>query len=323
MDMCVNQQGADAITNNKEQDIFYNDVINGLSQAQKNLSPKYFYDESGCKIYKEITELEEYYLTRTETKLLADIENELSGLLTNVATIIEYGGGSGERTEILVKALDQLSHYVPIDVAEDQLCSTAESVGTVRPDIEVQPLLGSFEDLPKLSSESPGQYLGFLPGSTIGNFECSEAKTFLRRIRKQLNKNSYLLMGYDLVKDPDVLVRAYDDKEDVTARFNLNLLTRINRELDGDFDLNCFKHSAHFNADKNRIEIHLVSTKDQVVNVADKEFSFSENESIHTENSHKYTLPSITDLLNGTEWNVARNWFDENKYYGMILLQAA
>ena len=318
MDMCVKE-----ITSNKEKNIFYTDVINGLSQGQKKLLPKYFYDESGCKIYKEITELEEYYLTRTETRLLTDIENELTEQLTNVASIIEYGGGSGERTEILVKALDQLSHYVPIDVAEDQLCSTAESIGSVRPEIEVQPLLGSFEDLPTLSSELPGPHLGFLPGSTIGNFEYNEAKTFLRRIRKQLNNNAYLLMGYDLVKDPDVLVRAYDDKEAVTARFNLNLLARINRELDGNFDLNCFKHSAHFNSDKNRIEIHLVSTKDQVVKVADKEFSFSENESIHTENSHKYTLPSITGLLSGTQWNVASNWFDENKYYGMILLQAA
>ncbi len=323
MEICVKPQELVASNEKKQQDIFYHDVIKGLSKTQKSLSPKYFYDEAGCKIYNEITQLEEYYLTRTETKLLSNIGDELSGLLANVATIIEYGGGSGERTQILVKALEQLRHYIPIDVAAEQLNSTSESINIVRPDINVKPQIGSFEDLPQLSTEAPRQYLGFLPGSTIGNFEHVEAKLFLQGIREQLSKHAYLLVGYDLLKDPDVLVRAYDDKQGVTTRFNLNLLSRINRELEGGFDLKSFKHKAYFNETKSRIEMHLVSTKNQVVDIAKQSFSFVENESIHTENSHKYTLSSITNLFESSQWRVRKNWFDDKQYYGMILLQAA
>ena len=299
---------------------FLADVIECLSLEQKELPSKYFYDPRGCEIYEEIKWLDEYYLPRTEYAILNSIIEELKETLPDVRRIIEYGGGSGLRTETLVKSLTQLEEYLPIDVAVEQLDSSAQSIANIRPNLKVTGLLGDFSDLPVLPNCNAKERLGFLPGSTIGNFYFQFANDFLTRIHQQLGEGSQLLIGYDLVKDIDVLIAAYDDSKGVTARFNLNLLNRINRELAGDFDLRFFKHEARFNSDKSRIEMHLVSTVEQEVKISDKTFLFIKGESIHTENSHKYSAEQFTRLIENTGWKEKKTWTDEKGSYAVSLL---
>ncbi len=304
----------------KEREQFLQDVVEGLSQPQKELSPKYFYDTRGCEIYEEIKWVEEYYLPRTEYAILNAIVDEVQEILPTIKRVIEYGGGSGLRTETMVLNLKSLTEYLPIDVAMEQLEASAESIKKIRPDLEVTPLLGDFAHLPAMPECCPTERLGFLPGSTIGNFQFAEAKDFLTRINKQLGKGSHLLLGYDLVKDVDTLLAAYDDAKGVTARFNLNVLSRINRELNADFDLRFFKHEARFNSEKSRIEMHLVSTQKQDVTIADQSFHFAKGESIHTENSHKYSAEQFTRLIDGTGWKEQKTWTDEKGFYAVTLL---
>ncbi len=299
---------------------FLQDVLSGLSQSQKELPSKYFYDPRGCEIYEEIKWLDEYYLPRTEYAILNSIIVELKQTLPDVRRIIEYGGGSGLRTETLVKSLTQLQEYLPIDVAAEQLDSSAQSINNIRPDLKVTGLLGDFSDLPELPQSNSNERLGFLPGSTIGNFYFKVAKDFLTRIQQQLGKGSQLLIGYDLVKDVDVLIAAYDDSKGVTARFNLNLLSRINRELNADFDLRYFKHEARFNSEKSRIEMHLVSTVEQDVKISEQIVHFEKGESIHTENSHKYSAEQFSKLIQDTGWKEQKTWTDEKGFYAVSLL---
>ncbi|NNM13563.1 MAG: L-histidine N(alpha)-methyltransferase [Gammaproteobacteria bacterium] len=299
---------------------FQADVLAGLALEQKELFSKYFYDARGCEIYVEIKDLEEYYLPRTEFAILEACIQELTQALPDVRRIIEYGGGSGIRTELLVSSIPQLVEYLPIDVAAEQLDSTAESIQKIRPELKVTGLLGDFSELPELPDSDPRSRLGFLPGSTIGNFYFKVAKDFLSRIHQQLGQGARLLIGYDRVKDVDVLLAAYDDSKGVTARFNLNLLNRINRELGGNFDLRFFKHEARFNAEKSRIEMHLVSTREQDVSIGDYTFHFDAGESIHTENSHKYTDEQFARLLQGTGWEQKKVWSDKDGYYALALL---
>ncbi len=304
----------------KERAQFLQDVVEGLSHPQKELSPKYFYDTRGCEIYEEIKWLDEYYLPRTEYAILNSIVDEVQEILPTIKRVIEYGGGSGLRTETMVLNIKSLTEYIPIDVAMEQLEASAESIKKIRPDLEVTPLLGDFSHLPEMPECCPTERLGFLPGSTIGNFEISDAKDFLTRIRQQLGEDSHLLLGYDLVKDVDTLLAAYDDAKGVTARFNLNVLSRINRELNADFDLRFFKHEARFNADKSRIEMHLVSTQEQDVLIDEHSVHFDKDESIHTENSHKYSAEQFAQLIEGTGWKEQKTWTDENGFYAVSLL---
>lgn len=303
-----------------EQKQFLRDVLESLSKSNKELPSKYFYDTRGCEIYDEIKWLGEYYLPKTEYGILNSILDEIQETLPTIRRVIEYGGGSGLRTEALVLQLKSLQEYLPIDVAIEQLKASAESIKNIRPDLKVTGLLGDFASLPDLPECDPSERLGFLPGSTIGNFRFDIAKDFLTRIKQQMGEGSHLLIGYDLVKDVDVLLAAYDDPKGVTARFNLNLLNRINRELNANFDLRFFKHEARFNNEKSRIEMHLVSTRKQTVNISGTEIKFSQGESIHTENSHKYSSEQFTRLLEGTGWKEQKTWMDEKGYYAVALL---
>jgi len=303
-----------------EQKQFLKDVIEGLSQTQKALSPKYFYDTRGCEIYEEIKWLDEYYLPKTEYAILNAIVDEVQDLIPNVKRIVEYGGGSGLRTETMVRKIRSLQEYLPMDVAIEQLEASAISIKNIRPELEVTPLLGDFAHLPAMPECCPTERLGFLPGSTIGNFELQDAQDFLKRIHQQLGDGANLLIGYDRVKSNKRLLAAYDDAKGVTARFNLNVLSRINRELNADFDLRFFKHEARFNAEKSRVEMHLVSTIDQNISISDQVFNFKQGESIHTENSHKYSEEIFSKLLEGTGWNLEKTWTDENDLYFVSLL---
>ncbi len=299
---------------------FLVDIIKGFSAPQKWTLPKYFYDAVGVEIYEQIKQVPEYYLPKHERALLSEIADQLDGLLGHVRQVVEYGGGSDVRTETLVKALEGLTEYLPLDVAIEQLESTAEVVSAIRPDITITPLLGDFANLPELESGDSQSRLGFLPGSTIGNFDSGGAQQFLARIHDHLGSGSHLLVGYDLVKDRDVLVAAYDDAAGVTRRFNLNLLDRINRELGGDIDRMKFWHMVEYNEELDRIETYLQSTVDQTVTVGGHAFVFTAGERIHTENSHKYSETRFAAAIEDTGWTHLKTWTSENDYYALTLL---
>jgi dimethylhistidine N-methyltransferase len=304
----------------KAKNEFLNDVIEGFSAQQKWISPKYFYDAVGVDIYEEIKEVPEYYLPNHERALVAEIAEELGTRLSDVRQVVEYGGGSDVRTEAVVRALPQLVQYLPLDVAIEQLEATAETVSAIRPELTITPLLGDFASLPDLESGESESRLGFLPGSTIGNFASGGAQDFLARIRRHLGDGSHLLLGYDLVKDQEVLLAAYDDAAGVTRRFNLNLLDRINRELDGDINRLTFWHMVEYNEAFDRIETYLESTIDQIVTIAGHKFQFKAGERIHTENSHKYTEQRFAAAIEDTGWTHLKTWTSENDYYALTLL---
>jgi dimethylhistidine N-methyltransferase len=268
---------------------FRRDVLDGLSSPQKTIPSKYFYDEAGSSLFEAICDLEEYYPTRTETALLRSIAVELADAMPVGAALVEFGSGSSTKTRILLDAATSLAAYAPIDISTDALIPAAQAVAAAYPHLKVVPVIGDFTQplaIPGAISALPR--VGFFPGSTIGNFSRPEAVSFLKAAKAGLGAGARFVVGVDLVKEPEILVAAYDDAQGVTSAFNKNLLVRINRELCGTFDLEAFSHRAIWNAQGGRIEMHLVSKKAQTVSVAGRSFRFAAGETIHTENSHKY-----------------------------------
>ncbi|MFO1241755.1 MAG: L-histidine N(alpha)-methyltransferase [Rickettsiales bacterium] len=303
---------------------FYNDVIAGLSTRQKTLPCKYFYDAEGSELFEEICDLEEYYVTRTEMAILRRHLPDMAQTIGAYVKIMEFGAGSGIKTELLLAALNKPSAYVPIDISQSALSDCAKRLKELFPHIAITPIHDDYmrESLfNRLSRQAP--YTVFFPGSTLGNFETLEAILFLKRLRKITGKNGGVLIGVDLMKNENVLIPAYDDSKGVTAAFNKNLLRRINNELEGTFDLDSFSHRAVLNTEKQRVEMHLVSLRNQVVRVGTHTFHFTEGESIHTENSHKYTLERFRMLAENAGFEIEKTWLDENCYYSMHYLRAA
>jgi dimethylhistidine N-methyltransferase len=297
---------------------FAADVIAGLSQPRKSLSCRWLYDARGSALFEDITELPEYYPTRTETSILRDHADEIAARTKAGSLLVEYGSGSSRKTEILLSAIASLAAYVPIDVSDAALEEARARLAERMPDLRVFPVVGDFLaeiDLPKDLAQRPR--LGFFPGSTIGNLTRGAATDLLHTMGQRLGPSSRLVLGVDLVKDPAVLVPAYDDAQGVTAAFNLNLLARINRELDGDFDLDQFRHEAIWNADESRIEMHLLSLRDQRVHILDKTFEFGAGERVHTENSHKYKLDDFTALAHRAGYRTLDRWTDENDLFSV------
>lgn len=302
---------------------FLDDVIAGLSMKQKTLSPKYFYDATGSALFDKICELDEYYPTRTEVGLLSERANEIANLVDG-QHLIEFGSGSSTKIRILLDAADGLASYVPVDISREHLLGAADSISIDYPDLDVLPVCADFTksfDLPDVVDN--GTKAGFFPGSTIGNFSRAEAKDFLTMAAGMLGEGGGLVIGVDLKKDPKLLQAAYNDQEGVTAEFNLNLLTRINRELDGNFDLNAFAHEARYVDDKGRVEMHLVSQKKQVVTISGHSFNFEHGESIHTENSHKYDIDEFHDIGRETGFEPNQTWTDSNKLFSVHYLKVA
>lgn len=269
---------------------FRMDVVRGLSKPQKTLPCQYFYDEAGSVLFEQITELEEYYPTRTEISILNAHIDEIAATLGPGVLLVEYGAGASTKTRILLDHLVDPSGYVPIDVSETFLLHTADGLRRDYPDLAVHPIVGDFMIRLGLPSDISGQPVGFFPGSTIGNLSDTDIDTFMRAARALLGKSGQFLIGVDLRKSPDILIPAYDDAAGVTAAFNLNLLTRINRELGADFDLSAFAHRAIWNDQASRIEMHLESLSDQQVKIGQDQFFFAAGETIHTENSRKFDL---------------------------------
>jgi dimethylhistidine N-methyltransferase len=302
--------------------LFLRDVLDGLTAPQKSLPCQYFYDAAGSDLFEQITELPEYYPTRSETAILRTHAGEIARILGEQVLLVEYGAGASTKTRIVLDALKQAAGYVPIDVSEDFLLHTAEMLRADYPDLPIHPVVGDFMTRFGLPQDSHGQPVGFFPGSTIGNLSDEEIVQFMHSARTLLGDESQFLIGVDLRKDASILVPAYDDAAGITAKFNLNLLARINRELGADFDLGGFAHRAIWNEDASRIEMHLESLRRQCVCIGDHSISFDRGETIHTENSRKFTIDSLLPLFEQTSWNLNKVWLDENRYFAVLLLSA-
>ena len=290
------------------------EVLEGLSAAQKRLPYKLFYDERGSALYEEITRLEEYYPTRTELGIMQAAITELAELLGPNCLIIEYGSGNSEKTRILLDSLERIAAYVPLDISRAHLRRAAADLSAEYPGLEIRPVCADYTtdiDLPVISKPVARRVVYF-PGSTIGNFEHEDAVAFLERVAAYCEPGDALLLGVDLKKNRKVLEAAYNDAPGVTARFNLNMLRHINDRLGTDFDLQKFEHRAFYNDDRGRIEMHLVSLSDQAVALNGESIRFCEGETIWTESSYKYTPEEMGLLAKRAGYDVERVWTDQD-----------
>lgn len=298
-------------------------MIDGLSRPRKATDPSFFYDTRGSELFEDITQLEEYYPTRSEVEILTNYAPEMAKLAGPHAVVVEFGSGSSRKTPLLLAALEKPAAYVPIDIAEEFLIESSRVLQRQFPHIPVHPKAGDFYNLGSLPKAVPAnaQRVGFFPGSTLGNMTPDKAVEFLENVGDLLGDQSRLIIGIDLVKDRGVLTRAYDDKMGVTADFNLNLLLRMNNELGADFDLSKFTHKALFNEKDSRIEMHLVSTQKQTVTMLGHSFTFDRGETIHTENSYKYSLDSFRKLAEKAGWKHEKVWLDKKKNFSVHCLR--
>jgi len=302
---------------------FAGDVIDDLSQHPKRLSPKYFYDATGSELFEQITLLPEYYPTRTELGILRDRAGEIAAIIPEGAALVEFGAGATTKVRLLLEQC-AFGAYVPVDISGDFLKAQADALRKDFPALSVYPVAADFTSpfaLPDAVKAMPK--VGFFPGSTLGNFEPHEACAFLRSAREILGEGARMVIGVDLEKDERVLYDAYNDAAGVTARFNLNVMVRINRELGGNFDTNAFMHRAIYNRDRHRIEMHLIAKKAQTVRVLGRSFSFRAGETIHTENSYKYSLERFTALARGSGWTALESWTDPAGMFSVHALVAS
>lgn len=301
---------------------FREDVLKGLAESQKAIPARWFYDLRGSQLFEEITRLPEYYPTRTETALLRDNGPEIAGMAGPDRAVVEFGSGSSVKTPLLLKAMEPTA-YVPIDISGEFLRQSSRELAKKFPGLPVIPVEADFMrkvDLPvRLRG---GGLFGFFPGSTIGNFVPRSAIDLLRSMRNTLGENAQLLIGIDRLKQVHRLLDAYDDAEGVTAAFNLNLLHRINRELGADIPIDQFCHVARWNEEWSRIEMHLEAMKDIRFSLCGNSFSMRAGETIHTENSHKYSPRQATLLLHASGWSTLAHWTDDREDFMLILAEA-
>ncbi len=299
-------------------------MIAGLTETPKRLPPKYFYDPAGSELFERITALAEYYPTRCETGILNERAKDISALIPAGAAMIEFGSGSSTKTRIVLRAAPQLAAYVPVDISADFLLQQTEDLRREFPRLKMRPVAADFCQPFELPDEVAGvPRVGFFPGSTIGNLEPHEACTFLRQAGAILGRGSAFIVGVDLIKDPEVLHNAYNDSAGVTAAFNKNLLVRINRELGARIDPATFEHHAFYNRERSRIEMHLASLRKQRVTVCGRRIEFRAGETIHTENSYKYSLDSFAALARGAGWSPLTAWTDGGGLFSVHVLKLA
>ncbi|MCS7081188.1 MAG: L-histidine N(alpha)-methyltransferase [Chloracidobacterium sp.] len=305
---------------------FREEVLAGLRQPYKAIPAKFFYDRRGSALFDEICQLEEYYLTRTEIALLEQHAAEIAALVGDEALLIEYGSGSGRKIRILLDHLPTLAAYVPVDISKEHLLAAATELAQAYPFLRVTPVCADYTqemDFPDFEEFPYRRRVVFFPGSTIGNFTPAAAEAFLRHAAEVAGHNGALLIGVDLKKDPVVIDAAYNDSRGVTAEFNLNLLRRINIELNADFDLRLFQHRAFYDPMHGRVEMHLVSTQAQTVHIGDETFTFAEGETIHTEDSYKYDLEAFQAMAARAGWSVGAAWQDERRYFAVCFFTVA
>ncbi|HEV7661458.1 MAG TPA: L-histidine N(alpha)-methyltransferase [Allosphingosinicella sp.] len=301
---------------------FRADVLAGLAAPIPAIPARWLYDRRGSELFEEITRLPEYYPTRTEAALLERYSGEIAARVGTGEAVVEFGSGSSAKTPILLRAV-RPSAYVPVDISGDFLRDSAAALQAEFPDLPIYPVEADFTrsfDLPGEIAAAPK--LGFFPGSTIGNFVARSAVDFLRAMKETLGEGSRLVIGMDRIKPVDVLLRAYDDEAGVTAAFNLNLLDRINAELDGDIPVEAFRHRAIWNDEMSRIEMHLEAFRDVAFTVARTAFAMKAGATIHTENSHKYGHRDSRLLLRAAGWGVVAEWTDEESWFSILLAEA-
>lgn len=298
------------------------EVLSGLSAEPKRLSPKFFYDEPGSKLFDQITELPEYYPTKTEIGLLEKHRDEVAEIVGEGAALIEYGGGSSMKARLLLDRL-RPSSYIPVDISGDHLERSARELFEDYPWLSVYPTAADYSEVFELPSPAAGaRRLAFFPGSSLGNFEPADAERFLLNVARVIGSGGHILIGIDRKKDRETLELAYNDSQGVTAAFNLNSLRHINEQFDGSFDLDSFRHVASYNEKLGCIQMFLESTVDQVVRVAGQSFGFRAGERIHTENSYKYTPEQFIALAHRAEFDVERAWTDAQDLFSLYLLTA-
>ena len=304
-------------------DGFFQDIMAGLRRPQKSLPCKYFYDERGSQLFDAICELDEYYPTRTETGILQSCVSEIGERLGDGCRLVEYGSGSSTKTRILLGGVPGVTTYVPVDISRDHLHTTACRLSCDYPNLTVMPVCADYTrpfSLPPVTQRVASTAV-FFPGSTIGNFDPHEAREFLEGIAALVGPGGGLLIGVDLKKDPAVLHAAYNDARGVTAEFNLNVLRNVNNTLDADFDLNGFRHHAFYNQDLGRIEMHLVSERDQTVTIGGEHVRFRTVETIHTECSYKYSLTQFAALASNAGYTVEQVWTDPQELFSVQWLR--
>jgi dimethylhistidine N-methyltransferase len=304
-------------------DSFLFEAIAGLSRPQKTLPCKFLYDEEGSKLFNEICELEEYYPTRTEDQILRDNMVEITSLIGDECRLVEFGSGSSTKTRHLLTHLPRIAGYIPIDISGPQLLESAIRLAVEFPDLEINPLEADYCEILEIpdTKRKPRRTVAFFPGSTIGNFDPVSAVGFLRNIASLCGGGGGLLIGVDRKKPRRILEPAYNDRKGITAKFNLGILARANRELGADFDLSAFRHHAPYNETHGRIEMHLVSKCAQVVSLDSQEFRFEEGEYITTEHSYKYTLPGFAGLALKAGFELVKNWEDPNHLFSVLFLR--
>jgi dimethylhistidine N-methyltransferase len=299
---------------------FYGDVVAGLSQRPRSLPCKYFYDERGSQLFEKICKLDEYYLTRTELSIMRQFADEMAEQIGPGVSFVEYGSGSSIKTRILLDHLRDPVAYVPVDISRKHLQQTADNLARLYPDIEVLPVCADFtEDFELPTPQRVSNHNAvYFPGSTIGNFQAEAAQALLARIVQLCGCGGGLLIGIDLQKDIKVIEAAYNDAQGITTEFNLNLLNRINRELNGDICLDQFEHKAHYNDADSRIEMYLVSRCDQTVRVGERTFDIAAGDAIRTEYSHKYTIDGFDELAAAVGLTLRQQWTDEDDLFAVL-----
>ena len=300
-------------------------VLDGLAQSQKRLPCKFFYDAEGSRLFDEICTLPEYYPTRTECRILEERARDIAALLGPKLRLVEFGSGAGYKVRLLLRALVDPAAYVPVDISRSQLLTAATSLARDFPSLHIAPVCADYTEpfhVPASTEKIALATSGFFPGSTIGNFSPEQAWHFLAQTRRLLGRGAWMIIGVDLHKDEAVLNAAYNDAAGVTASFNLNLLRRINRELDGTFDLEAFRHHAFYNMAEHRIEMHLISLRDQTVRVGERAFAFVAGETIHTEDSYKYAIDAFQLLAARAGFEPIAAWTDAERLFGIHMLRA-
>ena len=294
-----------------------NDVLASLLQQQKAIPPKYFYDEKGSQLFEKITQLEEYYITRTEIQILRDCVDEIKSLIDHNCVLVEYGSGSSEKIRILLENI-RPEAYMPLDISKDFLFYSADRLVEDYPWLEVHAACVDYSQELELPYKPEGlPYVGFFPGSSIGNFTPVEAEKFLSRVSRTLGSGSGFIIGVDTKKDHDILRAAYNDEDGVTAEFNLNVLDHINRQLDGNLDRDKFIHDAVYHEDHGRIEMYLESTIDQVAQISGTGVKFRKGERIHTENSYKYHVSEFEELARRCGFELVKHWTDDEALFAV------
>ena len=310
--------GADAA----DREDFRRAVLSGLGGSPRAIPAKFLYDARGSALFDAICEQPEYYPTRTETSILRDCAADIARLAGPECALVEYGSGSSVKTRLLLEAMPDLHAYVPIDISREHLDATARRLREDYPWLRVDPVSGDYMAIDALPSVINGaRRIGFFPGSTIGNLMPEEAVLFLRRARRLLGSDGALILGIDLKKDPRLLHDAYNDAAGVTAQFTLNLLRRMNRQLDANFDLSAFAHEAFYNEAAGRIEIYFRSLRNQTVTVAGRPFMFAQGERVHTEYSYKYDAAGIGELARQGGFSIVHTWTDPARLFAIVFLR--